>query len=106
MTVRSKAIIKILTGGFIFACVLYAVAIHGIGKATGGGFILIATAIPCVPFFIGVTEFLFGVPIKQVSNKWDDLQGWQRGVLGMLIVLATFAIATGLFMVAVFAGLI
>lgn len=70
MTVRSKAIIKILTGGFLFACVLYGVMAYDIGKATGG-IALIATAIPCVPFLIGVTEFLFGVPVKQTSDKWD-----------------------------------
>ena len=106
MTIRQKAVIKILGGGLIFACVLYGVMVHGLGKATGGGIVLIATAIPCVPFLIGVTEFLFGVPISQVSGKWDSLQGWQRGVLGILVVLAAFAIASGLFMVAVFTGLI
>jgi len=65
MTVRQRAIIKILTGGFIFAMVLYSVMVYGLGEATGGGIALIATAIPCVPFLIGVVEFLFGVPINR-----------------------------------------
>lgn len=34
------------------------------------------------------------------------VQGWQRGVLGTLVVLVAFAIAFGLFMVAAFTGLI
>ena len=80
--------------------------VYGLGDTTGGGVALIATAIPCVPFLIGVVEFIFGVPIRQTSDKWDALQGWQRGVLGSFIALLFFVVAAGLFIVAGYTGLI
>jgi hypothetical protein len=33
--------------------------------------------------------------MRGLARRWDDLKGWQRGVLGLVIVaLATIAIVT------------
>ena len=106
MSVRARGFILMLVGGLFAAGVLYIVATKGMGNPMRGSYALIGFAVPCVPFLMGLVELLFGVPISQVSNKWDALQGWQRGVLGTLIVLTVFVIASGLFIVAGYTGLI
>ena len=42
-------------------------------------------------FFVcaGFLELVTGSPFSQLARKWMALRGWQRGVLGTLIVLAT-----------------
>jgi uncharacterized membrane protein len=55
------------------------------------------------PWFIfvcaGFLELVTGSPFSQLGRKWMALRGWQRGVLGTLIVLAT---AVFIILIAVF----
>jgi len=55
--------------------------VHGYGWGIPGAFAL-----------AGLAQLVSGVPFSELSSRWDALQGWQRGVLGTLIVL----VATGL----------
>ena len=49
-------------------------------------------------------QVVSGVPFSELSSQWDALQGWQRGVLGILIVVgAVGLIFVGLFMFATLA---
>jgi AcrR family transcriptional regulator len=41
---------------------------------------------------VGLVEVTTGVPVTEVSSAWDALAGWQRGVLGILIVALAFAL--------------
>lgn len=45
-----------------------------------------------------LVQVVSGVPFSELSSQWDDLQGWQRGVLGTLI----FMVAVGLIFIALF----
>lgn len=60
--------------------------VYGVGLGIPGAIVL-----------VGRTELIGGVPLTQVSSKWDSLQGGQRGVLGTLIVVVTPLAILGLF---------
>jgi hypothetical protein len=47
-------------------------------------FLVIGGAILCSPFLMHLLELIAGVPFMELSNRWDGLQGWQRGVIGIL----------------------
>ena len=38
----------------------------------------------CTPFLMHLLELVVGVPFTELSNRWDNLQGWQRGVIGFM----------------------
>jgi hypothetical protein len=52
---------------------------HGIGWFVPAGFML-----------AGLVQVVSGVPFSQLAARWDSLRGWQRGVLGVLIVILAF----------------
>ena len=38
----------------------------------------------CTPFLMHLLELISGVPFTELSIRWDDLRGWQRGVIGFI----------------------
>ena len=38
----------------------------------------------CTPFLMHLLELISGVPFTELSNRWDGLKGWQRGVIGLI----------------------
>jgi len=54
---------------------------------------------PGVLALIGLVELTSGIPISRLSNAWDGLPGWQRGVIGILILIAFAALLfTGMYL--------
>lgn len=103
LSVRQTALLKILSGLVIYAMAFYAILQEGLPyPATYGVFGLTLSAAPMLPLLMGLVEFIFNVPFREVASRWDALPGWQRGVLGMLVVVAAFGIAVGLFLLAVY----
>lgn len=49
-------------------------------------------AIPAGFALAGLLQVISGVPFIRLASQWDALQPWQRGVLGVGIVLAAFAL--------------
>jgi len=47
---------------------------------------------PGVLALIGLVELTSGIPISRISKAWDSLRGWQRGVIGTLILIAFAAL--------------
>jgi len=45
--------------------------------------IVLTGAFICTPFLMHLLELIVGVPFADMSNRWDDLKGWQRGVIGI-----------------------
>ena len=41
-----------------------------------------------VPLLVTIMEVVAGVPFLQIASRWNALKGWQRGMLGLLAVLA------------------
>jgi hypothetical protein len=51
--------------------------------------------LPAIPFLAGLAVYVTGRPFRELAAAWDELQGWQRGVLGLLIVLVAAAVIVG-----------
>ncbi len=41
---------------------------------------------PAVPLLVGLVELVSGRSFAELAQSWDDLAGWQRGILGLVIV--------------------
>jgi hypothetical protein len=51
--------------------------------------------LPLLPLLVGLVELVSGRHFDELSRRWDELRGWQRGLLGLVIVgLATVVIVT------------
>ena len=44
---------------------------------------------------MGLLETFSGVPCLRFSEAWEELQGWQRGVLGIVIVIVAIVVIMG-----------
>lgn len=49
-------------------------------------------AIPAGFALAGLLQAITGIPFVRFASQWDSLRPWQRGVLGIGIVLASFAL--------------
>lgn len=54
-----------------------------------------AWGIPGAFFLAGLIQLVSGVPFAELAERWDSLHGWQRGVLGTLIVLLSAGVIFG-----------
>ncbi len=77
-------------GGLLGTFILYAVLStdapdHGLHL-----FSMIFIATPGAYGLAGLIECVTGIPFTQIASKWDELQGWQRGILGLGIVILAF----------------
>ena len=59
---------------------------------TFGKYVMIFLAVLCVPFIADCIELISGAKISAISRVWEHLEGWQRGVFGILVVLFAFAV--------------
>jgi hypothetical protein len=88
--------LKKLTGGLVFVAIAFLMVWlnvhHYINLYVALIPVLIVTFLmyPTWFFICGAfLELVTGSPFSQIARKWMALRGWQRGVLGSLIVLAT-----------------
>jgi hypothetical protein len=88
--IRSIGLLKFVAGSLVFAAIVNYFMSHGLG--TGNPFKIIGPAIPGAFALTGLVEMTAGVPITEVSSAWDALAGWQRGVLGILVVALAFVL--------------
>lgn len=97
MSVRSKGATKAAIGilGFaIISAIVYFIRIKGYMPTS---LAMIPLAVPGAYSLMGVLEIITGVPFLEIAQKWDNLAGWQRGILGLLIVLvAIFVMITAM----------
>jgi hypothetical protein len=86
--IRLIGFVKLAVGAVIFALITRYIMRHGFPD--GGPFKLIGPAMPGCFALIGLVELTTGIPISKVASGWDALEGWQRGVLGTLVVAFAF----------------
>ncbi|WP_306524323.1 hypothetical protein [Dokdonella sp.] len=82
-------------GAVLVGVLVYFVHLQGFAPSS---FAMIPLAIPGAYALMGIVEMVSGTDFFEIAQKWDDLDGWQRGVLGTLVVILAFA--------ALFAGLV
>ena len=84
--VRAAARKKLFTSSWMLFVVPFVVYLTEIVKeiqplkrllVVGGAFL-------CTPFLMHLMELIAGVPFTELSNRWDGLKGWQRGVIGFI----------------------
>lgn len=51
-------------------------------------------SVPVAYALIGLLEIISGVPFTDLAKNWDSISGWQRGVLGVIIVFLVLAAFT------------
>jgi hypothetical protein len=95
MNVRMAGAQKIALGivGSIAAWYLV-VWIRSLGY-TPNGFAMIPLATPAAWGLAGLLEVVTGLAFTTIAQKWDDLAGWQRGLLGLLVVALAFVVMMG-----------
>jgi hypothetical protein len=92
-TVRSTGSIKLLGWGAVAvlgALAVYWVNLHWNRVPVGGG--LVVVGIPGAFARAGLLEVISGHPFMTLASRWDQLAGWQRGVLGMIVVALAFVL--------------
>lgn len=55
-------------------------------------FALIALGAPVAIGFVGLLEITVNRPFSEMEEWWNNLKGWQRGVLGLLVVIVAFVL--------------
>lgn len=95
--VRSLGLKKLIVGGAASVLMLLWL-MSGKPSASGGAFKLILFALPLVVAMMGFLETSSGIPFSRFSEAWDELQGWQRGVLGVTIFVVAVVVIMGGFM--------
>src|ERR1043166_3576386 len=68
------------------------VGISFAGYMPGNPFMLIPAGIPFVYVCAGLVELITGRPFQELADAWMTLKGWQRGIIGTLIVLLAGAL--------------
>ena len=87
-SVRSKGFLRFVIGLGAFAVGLtipmFVLPYFGLQLTPMG---MIPFALPGAYALSGLVELITGVSFLDLARHWDDLQGWQRGILGTFIVL-------------------
>lgn len=82
--VRAAARKKLLVSSWLLLVVPFVVYLTEVVKAPQPVLqvLVFAGAFLCTPFLMHLSEYIAGVPFTELSNRWDSLKGWQRGVIG------------------------
>ncbi|HXD31627.1 MAG TPA: hypothetical protein VN643_10945 [Pyrinomonadaceae bacterium] len=87
--IRRDALKKMKYGGV--ATVLYVgslvLVVFGYLKIKFNPFYLAFGLAPVGWFLAGILQMVTGVPFTELSDKWDALAGWQRGVIGISVFI-------------------
>lgn len=88
---RSGLLLLTVAGAVTVACVYLARYLATQGWQLAG----YGWGVPGAFALVGLVQTVSGVPFSELAGRWDDLQGWQRGILGTLIVLVAVSIIIG-----------
>jgi hypothetical protein len=85
---RPRRIRKRALVGMVVSAVLMAPFVGLLVWASSEGYQIYGLGIgaPLIPFMYFLTEFTMGESFGATARKWDQLKGWQRLVLGLMIV--------------------
>ena len=99
MSIRLRGLLNFLGGSLLFALMLAWWAwwqARNPGRTLPGApFSVLVIAAPGGFAISGLIQLLVGVPFAELSDKWNSLKGWQRGVYGIAIVAFAFVLIFG-----------
>jgi hypothetical protein len=94
-SIRKKGTKKLAIGIFSLIGVSYFVYWLQQQGYTPNSFALIGLGAPVAIGLVGLLEVAMNRPFSEMEEWWDDLKGWQRGILGVLVVILAFAVLIG-----------
>lgn len=95
MRIRLRGALMLTGAGLFYALLFVAVLRHGLDGSSDAGLgplKVVLLGVPGAIALIGLIELLGGIAFNDLSRRWDELRGWQRGVLGSLVTLVAFAL--------------
>jgi hypothetical protein len=93
--VRTRGVLRFLVGASFFVPILMVLVL--LSEDANALAVPIALLLPGAYAFAGLAEFITGVPFVELSKRWNHLKGWQRGLLGTLIVLGGLIVLITIF---------
>ncbi|CAN7414263.1 hypothetical protein LJR143_002408 [Pseudoxanthomonas sp. LjRoot143] len=86
MSIRFRGFLQFAASGTVFG---FIIAWYSAQRAAspdfalpGGPFGLLAMVVPGGFALAGLVQSVTGVPFADLSDRWNALKGWQRGVIG------------------------
>ena len=93
LSIRVKGLLKLLIGviaGIAAGYILY--LMEEDSSTTTNMFYLAAMAMPAAWGLGGLLEFIMNRPFSEMEIWWGSLKGWQRGILGLFVVILSFVL--------------
>ncbi len=81
--VRLSGLLKLLLWGTVAAAYTFVAQRLALQNRTIYG---LGWGVPGALALAGLVQFISGVHFSELSSRWNELQGWQRGLLGTLII--------------------
>ena len=92
LSIRQKGIVKLLIGGLAGIAAAYTLYVLDQSGTTINGFYLISIAAPAAWGLGGLLELIMNRPFSEMEVWWGSLKGWHRGVIGLFVVILSFAL--------------
>ena len=91
--IRRRAWIKVGIGtvGLVLMLSLFFLIGAAVDYAPVNPFKMIPLCIPFVYLCVGLIEVVSNKPYRHLAAEWMNLKGWQRGIIGTIIVIAAMA---------------
>lgn len=87
---RNNRLKKLALGAIALVAVFWFVLWLQRQGNTPNSFALIGIGAPVAIGLVGLLEIIVNRPFSEMEEWWNNLKGWQRGVLGLLVVIVAF----------------
>ena len=84
MSIRGRGLILALAGSGVTVAIVWLLRIWLTRIEHGFGIILFAGVVPAIIALVGFWELMTGLPFETLATRWQRLEAWQRGVVGLL----------------------
>ncbi len=91
-SIRRKGYKKLCIGSvalIVVSSFVYWLQLQGYSPTS---FALMGLAAPVAIGLVGFLEVLMNRPFSEMEAWWNSLKGWQRGLLGLLVVIVAFSV--------------
>ena len=92
LSVRKKGLFKLLAGSLAGIAAGYLLHYMETSGMHINMFYLAAIAAPAAWGLGGLLELIMNRPFSEMEVWWGSLKGWQRGVLGLFVVILSIAL--------------
>jgi len=90
--IRVRGLMLLLISGTIFGGIIMWIISNTLGDLKAKPITLLILAAPGAFGLAGLIQLVTGVPFSQISDFWDNLKGWQRGVIGLFVVILSLGL--------------